>query len=114
MAPGLRDMTATEAKRVLEETAPDAWLQIDPARFQKPINSIPRRIAACITAERWYTKTLVSFIAIYHTAIESYYYCYININRHTVVRVTGSVALGEVTLRHTSLELIAPNSRYVT
>ena len=38
-------MTATEAKRVLEETAPDAWLQIDPARFQKLIDSIPRRIS---------------------------------------------------------------------
>ena len=49
-------MTATEAEKVLEETAPDAWLQIDPARFQKLIDSIPQRIAACITAEGWYTK----------------------------------------------------------
>ena len=56
LAPGLQDMTATEVKRVLEETAPDAWLQIDPARFQKLVDSIPRRIAACIAAEWWYTK----------------------------------------------------------
>ena len=56
LAPGLQDMTATKAKRVLEEIAPDAWLQIDLARFQKLINSIPRQIAAYITADGWYTK----------------------------------------------------------
>ena len=56
LAPGLQDMTATETKRVLEGTARDAWLQIDPARFQKLIDSIPRHIAACIAADGWYTK----------------------------------------------------------
>jgi hypothetical protein len=44
------------ARQHLESYLQAAWDTLDDSLFRKLIESIPRRIEACIAAEGWYTK----------------------------------------------------------
>jgi transposase len=45
-----------EDRSNLKEALKEAWLALSNSLFKSLVESIPRRIKACIKANRWYTK----------------------------------------------------------